>query len=145
MTGEGIVSAVDGAFVTVSVKQQTACEGCHGKDSCTSCSSMIAVRARNDCGASVGDRVEVTEKTGRVLFYAFAVFLVPLFVGAGAYFAADAIAGNMIVSVISAFAALILSYFVLRLTLDKRAEKRCDRSASKILEKAKEIPGEEDT
>ena len=143
MTGEGIVNAVDGAFVTVSVKQQTACEGCHRKDGCTSCASMLSVRARNDCGASVGDRVEVTEKTGRVLFYAFAVFVLPLFAGAGVFFAVEALGGGTILSAVCAFAALIVFYFVLRITLDKRASKRCDRSASKILEKAGNISGEE--
>ena len=136
MTGEGIVSAVDGAYVIVSVKQQTACEGCHGKEGCASCGAVIEVRARNDCEASVGDKVEVSEKTGRVLFYAFAVFLLPLFAGAGVYFAVNALAQNTVISAASAFAALILCYIVLRLTLDKKAEKRCDRSASKILEKA---------
>ena len=145
MTGEGIVVSVDGEFVTAAVKQQTACEGCHGKDGCTSCNAMITVRARNDCGAGVGDKVEIIEKTGRVLFYAFAVFVLPLLAGAGAYFGVDALFDNGIASAVSAFAAIVLFYLVLRLTLDRRAEKRCDRSASKILEKAKETSGEEKT
>lgn len=130
--------AVDGAFVTVTVKQQTACDGCHRKDGCASCGSVIPVRARNDCAARVGDKVEISEKTGRVLFYAFAVFILPLFAGAGAYFAANAISQNAVVSAVSAFASLVLFYFILRLTLDRSAKKRCDRSASKILCKARE-------
>ena len=145
MTVEGTVVAVEGEFVTAAVKQETACEGCHGKEGCTSCNAMISVRAHNDCGARVGDKVEITEMTGRVLFYAFAVFVLPLLAGAGAYFGVEALFQNTIASVVSAFAAIVLFYLVLRLTLDRRAEKRCDRSASKILEKDKETSGEERT
>ena len=135
MTGEGIVIAADEAFVTVAVRQQTACDGCHAKDGCASCASMLEVHAHNDCGAEVGDRVEIASSTGRVLLYALLVFVFPLIPAAAAYFALYHALNNTLLAAGGALAALLAFFLFLRLTVDKKAAKRCDRSARKIIEK----------
>ncbi len=138
MTQKGLVIYADEAYVIVAVKQATACDGCHKKDGCTSCTSILEVRAHNDCGADFGDTVEVTVSTGRVILYAFVVFILPFLPAMVAYFAVDAAFGVQGLSIASAFCALLIFFLGIRLTLDRQAEQRCDRSASKILEKKSE-------
>ena len=136
MTSEGIVVCGDEHYVTVAIKQQTACDGCHKKDGCVSCASLLEVKAHNNCGAGIGDRVEVTTSTCRVLLYALVVFVLPFVPAAAAYAAVHFVFHRLFLSVGAAVCALVLFYLFVRLTLDRKAEKRCDRSASKILSKA---------
>lgn len=139
MTQEGIVVLTDDEdkFATVSVKQSTACDGCHKKDGCASCTSFLEVRAHNDCMAKVGDRVEITVSSGRVLFYAFAVFIFPFFPAAIAYFVVDFLIDNKIFPMVVSFGALAATFLLLRLTLDKKSRENCDGRISKIIERHK--------
>ena len=87
------VIAVDGKIATVETQRTSACEGCHKateEGGCSVCSLMggnrsIATRADNSLGATVGDRVAIESSTGRMLWYAVLVFLLPLLVGALLY------------------------------------------------------------
>ena len=81
------VVSVEGMLATVETRRVSACEGCHKnaqEGGCSVCTLMggsdrtITTRAENAVGAKVGDRVVVESATGRVLFYAALVFLVPL-------------------------------------------------------------------
>lgn len=136
MTQQGIVSAKDEHYVYVTVRQTTACEGCHKADGCEGCTSVLEVKAHNDCSAEVGDTVSIETATGRVLLYAFLIFVFPLFPAAAAYFAVRSVTGGQWLPILAAVGALALFYLFMRLTLDKRSEKRCDRRASEIINKA---------
>lgn len=79
LTGEGIVVKVYGDRATVRIKRESACSGeCHSCGGCTD-KSFIA-EAENKAGASEGDRVKLYLPTGKVYFYAFAVYMVPVLI-----------------------------------------------------------------
>lgn len=137
MTQEGTVVHTDGRFAVVTVKQSTACDGCHRKDGCTSCASSLEVRVHNDCMACIGDRVEITVASGKVLFYAFAVFIFPFVPAAAAYFIADFLTENSFLPIVAAFVALAGVFLTLRLTLDRKSKKNCDARITKIVERQK--------
>lgn len=80
------VRSVDGKVATVETERISACEGCHKSEDgkgCSVCSLMggdrkIAAKALNTIGAKVGDRVVIESATGRMLWYAVLVFVLPL-------------------------------------------------------------------
>ncbi len=81
MNAFGIVESIDNKASTakVRVKRQTSCGG-----NCAACAACdvadtIAV-AQNPCGAGVGDIVELSLQSGKVLFAAFLVYILPLVV-----------------------------------------------------------------
>lgn len=136
MVQQGIVVDMDEHYVYASVKQSGACDGCHKTDSCAECASTLTVKAHNDCGAGIGDKVEIEASTSRVLLYAFFVFILPFAPAAAAYFLVRSAVDGEFLPIFAAVAVLALFFLLLHVTLDRRAEKRCDRRASKILEKA---------
>lgn len=86
MRTQATVIKTENNLATVELHRKSACEGCHkaadGKG-CSVCSllgsnSKFSALAENPVGALVGDRVEVETSTGRVLFYAAAVFVFPV-------------------------------------------------------------------
>ena len=87
------VVAVQGNFATVESSRVSACEGCHKAtegEGCSVCSLMgsgrtISARADNRIGAAVGDTVVIESRTGRMLWYAAMVFLLPLLTALAAY------------------------------------------------------------
>ena len=138
MTQKGIVTDKDDHFVFVTVRQTTACEGCHRSAECasdagSSCASKLLVKAHNDCGANVGDEVQLETSSGRVLLYAFLVFVFPFFPALAAYFLVKNVTTGELLPILAALTALALFFLLLRLTLDRQSAKRCDRRASKIL------------
>ena len=135
MTQQGRVVEKDEHYVYVEVKQTTACDGCHRKDGCENCASVLRVKAHNDCEAQVGDTVKVETATGRVLIYALLVFIFPFAPAVAAYFLTRQVLDNEIIPIFAAVAALALFFLLLRLTVDKKSEKRCDRRASEIVDK----------
>lgn len=140
MTQKGTVTDKDDHYVYVSVRQTTACDGCHKKDGCSSCASFLCVKAHNDCGADVGDEVEIEASSGRILLYAFLVFVFPFAPAVAAYFLVASVTDGLFLPVAAAVAALALFFLVLRVTLDRNAGKRCDQRASRILVKRAENP-----
>lgn len=98
MRTEANVVALDGKFATVQTERTSACEGCHkaaGEKGCSVCSLMgsdrkISARAQNTVGAQVGDRVVIESRTGRMLWYAALVFVLPLVIALVLYALAGA-------------------------------------------------------
>ena len=117
------------------MRQTTACDGCHKKDGCAGCASVIDVQAHNDCSAEIGDVVRIEASTGRVLLYALLVFLFPFLPAAAAYFAVRQVTDGELLPICAAVGALALFFLLLRLTLDRRSAKRCDRRATGIVRK----------
>ncbi len=74
----GIVKELRGNMAVVSVNRVSACgENCaQCKGGCTP--SAAITRAENAAGASVGDTVKVESDTGKVIFAAFMLYIVPL-------------------------------------------------------------------
>lgn len=106
------VISVESSFAIVEVQRTSACDGCHkkedGKD-CSVCSLMggersFSARADNSIGAEVGDQVLIETATGRVMWYAVLVFLLPLLV-AGITLAISSMLGAT--SLVSAIIAIL--------------------------------------
>ncbi|MBQ7335045.1 MAG: SoxR reducing system RseC family protein [Clostridia bacterium] len=88
MQTKAVVISVDGSYATVETERTSACDGCHKAEEggCSVCSLMGAGRkisavAQNSVGANVGDVVLIESATGRMLWYAALVFILPLVIG----------------------------------------------------------------
>ena len=119
----GRVKKIKGRFAEVEVTRSSACESCSAAHVCPSGRKDAVVRARNDAGAAVGDRVKLETPSGSVLKYAFAVFLFPLILAAAAFFAVSSFAGET-AAVVSAAGGLVLAFAVVFFTLERSARKR---------------------
>lgn len=99
MKSEGVVISIDGRYAVVATERRAACEGCHKRGEggeCSVCSllggeSRLDTRALNRAGAKVGDTVELESSSGRMLWYAALVFLLPCILGILAYMAVGAL------------------------------------------------------
>ena len=85
MQTRAVVVEVNGEYAVVETERTSACEGCHKATdgSCSVCTLMSSDRklrtiATNPLGAKVGDRVTVESSTGRMLWYAVLIFVLPL-------------------------------------------------------------------
>lgn len=94
----GVVISVCELYSVVESERMSACEGCHkSAEGCSVCSLMggksrkISTRAVNDIGAEVGDRVEIESDSGRVLGYAFVVFVLSILFMLCAFFVSSAL------------------------------------------------------
>ena len=129
----GHVVEVTGQYVLVEVRRKSACEGCHkGAEGCDACSLFIAdakhrVSASNQAGAKVGDRVLLEAESGRILSYAFLVFIVPLVIACLFYAIADLAfhPKNELWSIGAAAIGLVLTYIIIgRITSHFEKKKR---------------------
>ncbi len=132
MRTKATVVALDGNIAIAECDRTSACDGCHKleKDGeCSVCSLMgagrtLQTRARNDANAKVGDIVMLESATGRVLWYAVLVFLVPI----AAVIAGYCLSGIWIQTpawrYLCAFGAFILTFLSIRL-YSERGRKHC--------------------
>ena len=132
-----VVDITDKGMLIVSVSRCSDCEGCH---TCTGCKGMVGdadssvlVSAYNKCHAGIGDRVELETSSARVLLYAFLVFLFPFLPAAAGYLIADRLTEGEAIPVIAALLLLATTFLILRLTVDRKAAKRCDCTAVRII------------
>ena len=87
------VITVTDMYAVVETERVSACEGCHKateEGGCSVCTLMggsrkVSAKADNTLGAKVGDRVVIESATGRVLWYALLVFVLPLLCMAAVY------------------------------------------------------------
>ena len=94
MTTTGEVRAVRAGEAKVRVYRSGACgENCA---SCKGCAGRkpLEIWAKNEIGATVGDRVTVESATGRVLSLAVLLYLLPLVAAVAGYFALRAAGGS---------------------------------------------------
>lgn len=125
MTQQGKVISLEDGFVHVQIRQKTACEGCHQKAECGECASFISIKAENACDAREGDVVEIYTATARVLFYSVAVFLLPLILAFAGYFLGELLFHRQLFSILFSLLMLVLSFVLLRFTLDRHAQGSC--------------------
>ena len=119
----GAVKRIKGQYAEVEVKRSTACESCSAAHVCPSGRKDAVVRARNDAGAAVGDRVRLETPSGSVLKYAFAVFVFPLLLALAAFLAVSAFAGET-AAILSALGGFALAFLIVFFTLERSAKKR---------------------
>ncbi len=134
MIQKGTVVHIQGEYAYVLVRRSNACEGCHRERTCDDCTAtMMTVKARNCCSAAEQDVVEVSTSDQKLLFYALAVFVLPFVPAFLAYFLGELLFDAVSVSVVFFLSALVLTFLVLRLTLDRRARDRCDLQITAVV------------
>ncbi|MBQ4289971.1 MAG: SoxR reducing system RseC family protein [Clostridia bacterium] len=151
MRQRGIVTEVfDDGTAEVAVVRLSACSGCHKADpgmmtdlgdvpasACHECmifpqDGELKVRAKNPCMARRGDRVLIETSTGQVLGYAYAVFLLPILVGAilgtlgGMYL--GALWGYLLTA-----AGFLLVFLLVKLILDRFASRNTEYLIAGVL------------
>ncbi len=141
MQTKATVISVDGKFAIVETERTSACEGCHKATDggCSVCSMMgsdkkLSARALNTVGARVGDRVAVESHTGRMLWYAALVFLLPLFLALAGWGIATLITDQLLWHVLGGaigFVGCFAGIFIYSKCLDRN---RCDIEITEILE-----------
>ena len=134
----GVVKSIKGEFAEVEVKRSTACETCSAAHVCPSGRKDAVIRARNDAGAEVGDRVKLETPSGSVLWYAFVVFLFPLLLAIAAFFTASALTTETN-ALIAAGAGFVVAFAVVFFTVERMARKRGGTVAITQIEKKEEI------
>lgn len=128
----GTVIETDGDIAKVECERQSACDMCENSENCTEKCKKVYATALNCVGADVGDLVEIETDTKKVLYNAFLVFMVPIFVAVAAYFAVNALFGEGI-AVISTLAVLVSSVCLFSFALNKSAKKQTVSRIVKIL------------
>ena len=110
MKCEGIVISVDGMKSKVRITTAPECTGCPSNSHCHfGDTSSREITVINECGAEISDQVVFESDTGKVIFSAALIWIVPLlsmFVG---YFAGTKFAGGFW-PIASAFVFLILAF-----------------------------------
>lgn len=95
MKATGTVIEVKGGYATVKSERHSACDGCHSKDFCLSCSKKeITVTVPDTIGVRPGDEVEIETPSQTVLGYAAAIFVLPILVAIAAYMIGANFAGE---------------------------------------------------
>ena len=81
---EGMVIGLEDGYAIIQTERGSSCDGCHAKSSCHSMGdaqgSIMEIRAINDMGAKVGDRVKVAIDSIVFLKSSFLVYVLPLIV-----------------------------------------------------------------
>lgn len=137
MQQTGTVLKTENGIATVEVMRMSACEGCHkSAEGCAACAVVGGQKkhtlyAKNSINAKEGDKVELSAPTGRVLFYAFAVFVLPI-ISALAFYFVSAIFFEGGYPFLFAFFGVALVFAVLAL-LNVRAEKNVDTEIIRIV------------
>ena len=128
------VISTEGEFALVEVERLSACEGCHKAESgsCSVCSltssgiKKTTVRAHNALGALVGETVLVESSSRRMLLYAMALFLLPLFLFAVGFGIASVFTETSWVRVLSGGCGILLAFCGVAVFEKTIASKRCD-------------------
>ena len=137
------VVEIKGKYAVVETERKSACDGCHKNEDgqgCAMCrifggNTRVRSNAKNTAGAAVGDTVELESSSARMLFYALAVFIIPLIAGIAAYFIADALTDSELIPGLSGLAGFILCVAVTALISRFTLSRRCDVEIVKILDK----------
>ena len=119
----GKVRSIKGGYADVEVRRSTACESCSAAHVCPSGRKDAVVRARNDAGAQIGDRVKLETPAGNVLGYAFAVFVFPVLLALAAFLITSQFTSDGY-SILAAVGGFAVAFLIVFLTLERSAKKR---------------------
>ncbi len=150
MKSKATVISVNGTRAVVEVERASACEGCHKNadgHGCSVCTLMGGDRrfratASNSLGAATGDTVLVETATGRVLWYAVLVFLLPLALAALGWGLAALLHATPTAQALAALGGFVLCFAGLFVYSKLLAKKRPDVEIVEIVNRAEES-GEE--
>lgn len=129
-----VTEILEGDVAEISVERRAACDGCHKSADGSGCSictlaggnRVTKAKARNTVGAAVGDVVEVESRTGRVLFYASLVFLLPVLLAAAGYLLGVYVFLLGELAILPAVAGLVIAFlpvwFYSKLVISKRLD-----------------------
>ena len=133
----GTVIETKNKTALVEVTRMSACEGCHkNAEGCAVCAVVGGKKAHrlyaiNRVDAKAGDRVELSASSGKMLFYAFAVFVLPIISAIVFYFFSSLIFDDLYPFL---FALLgVLAVFVVLAFMNRRAEIHIDTEIVKIV------------
>ena len=116
----GVVVSTKDGFATIRMQKGDACKDCNICESYGE--GFRSIEAVNDVGAEIGDQVEVEIKSSNLLKYSFLVFIFPVLMMIGGYFAGISLikngGSNEDYGILGAFTGLLLS-FVLIKVIDK--------------------------
>lgn len=130
MQEQGIVVSLSGDTAFVKMKRASACgENC---GSCSGCNNFRTVTAENKLRASVGDNVEISMPSDRVLFAAMLVYVIPIAVLIVGYFAAYGVLHSENAGVLFGIIGMIISY-IFAVIFTKKNKNRYKSSITKIL------------
>ncbi len=141
MQTKATVIQADGKYATVMAERNSACEGCHkaaGDKGCSVCSLLggerkISARAYNPLGAQIGDQVVIESQTGRMLWYAALVFILPILAALFGGWLASLWIEEFVLRLLCATVSFFLSFvgvFVYSRIVEKN---RCDIEITEIL------------
>lgn len=110
----GVVTTVDGNYVTVELQRGGGCKSCSMRGFCFSKSSPAVFKIQTELELKIGDRVELmVSAKGRVLA-SLLIFIVPVFFLFMGFGLASLFVGELS-SILFAFAAMALSFFIVRM------------------------------
>ena len=143
MQTKATVIAVDGAYATVETTRTSACDGCHKAEegNCSICSLMgtgrkIQAKAYNGIGACVGDSVAIESLTGRMLWYALLVFILPIVIGLACWGVASAVTSSSLWQALCGVGGVLLSFVGIFFYSNRIQKTRCDIEITEILNRA---------
>ena len=79
-TEQGVVIRIDSSTAWVKTVKSSACKGCTARGSCHSLGSSddVEVKAINEAGAKVGDRIVLSLETSSLLKASFLLYVFPI-------------------------------------------------------------------
>lgn len=135
------VLSIDNNVAIVEVERKSACDGCHKNETgegCSICSltggnRKFSAKALNKIGAKVGDTVEITSASSRVLFYSMLVFILPVIIGIAFYFIAEALFHTELYNYLALVLGFVLSLGFVWIYSKTVSDKRCDIEIVRVI------------
>ncbi len=116
----GRVIALDGHLAKVSAESSSECRGCSAKSYCHGTEDRArTLTAVNRAGAQVGDMVAYDVDAGKVVLSAMLLWILPILALIAGYLVGDYF-GGVLVSVLTAFGFMAISYLILKI-IDRAA------------------------
>lgn len=142
MQTTAIVTEVNESYAIVLTERTAACDGCHKAEEggCSVCSLMasnrkMSAKAINEVGASVGDLVVVESDTGRMLWYAALIFLLPLVAAILVWGIVASVTDSVVMQAVGGFGGFLVSLFSMCLYSRAVKNRRCEIRITEILKK----------
>lgn len=132
MKQTGTVIEVNGNTAKVECDKRSACDMCENAAHCVEKCKKVYATALNTLNAKEGDYVEIETETNRVLFNAFLVFILPIFLAVVTYFIARRFWGEG-VSVVMTFIVLVFSLIMFSFILNRASKGKTVSRIVKIL------------
>ena len=142
MQTKAIVTEVHDTYAIVVTERTSACDGCHKAEEggCSVCTLMssdrkMSAKASNEIGACVGDLVSVESDTGRMLFYAALIFVLPLIIGILAWAIVSSFTDSTPIQALGGFGGFLCCFLAVFLYSRSLKDRRCEIRITEILDR----------